>query len=161
MWEAGRNWLRQFLIEVPHPAIFIPLLVPLASGMGVYPENSVPVNQYATPGGQVPERRICSLSSKSGAGRGNSAATSFSARGSSLAAPEACEARSLYKGGKWRPEGTCFTPGTVTQAERYFQGGVAWRSLMAPPGKHPIQPPSGTGPAHSPPAGRRQGYSRR
>jgi len=43
MWEVGgekceavRNWLRQFLIEVPHPAIFILLLVPLASGMGVY-----------------------------------------------------------------------------------------------------------------------------
>jgi hypothetical protein len=28
MWEAGRNWLRQFLIEVSHPAIFILLLVP-------------------------------------------------------------------------------------------------------------------------------------
>ena len=41
MWEAGRNWLRQFLIELPHPAIFILLLVPLAIGMGVYPENSV------------------------------------------------------------------------------------------------------------------------
>ena len=23
MWEAGRNWLRQFLIEVPHPTILI------------------------------------------------------------------------------------------------------------------------------------------
>jgi len=59
MWEAGRNWLRQFLIEVPHPAIFILLLVPLASGMGVYPENNVPANQYATAlgMGQVPFRR--------------------------------------------------------------------------------------------------------
>jgi hypothetical protein len=41
MWEAGRNWLRRFLIEVPHPAFFILLLVPLASGTGVYPENNV------------------------------------------------------------------------------------------------------------------------
>ena len=39
MWEAGRNWLRWFLIEAPHPAIFILLLAPLASGTGVYPEN--------------------------------------------------------------------------------------------------------------------------
>ena len=41
MREADRNWLCQFLIELPHPAIFILLLVPLAIGMGVYPENSV------------------------------------------------------------------------------------------------------------------------
>jgi hypothetical protein len=39
MWEAGRNRLRQFLIEVPHPAVFILLLVPLISGMSVYPEK--------------------------------------------------------------------------------------------------------------------------
>jgi len=46
MWEAGRNRLRQFLIEVPHSAIFIPLLVPLASGRGVYPENNNGLNCY-------------------------------------------------------------------------------------------------------------------
>jgi hypothetical protein len=34
MWEACRNRLRQFLIEVPHLAIFILLLVP-SGGMGV------------------------------------------------------------------------------------------------------------------------------
>jgi len=37
--EGRRNRLGRFLIEVCHAAIFILLLVPLVSGMGVYPEN--------------------------------------------------------------------------------------------------------------------------
>ena len=37
MWEAGRNWLCQFLIEVPHPAIFILLLVPTPQPRTILP----------------------------------------------------------------------------------------------------------------------------
>ena len=59
---------------------------------------------------RFPEGAFAALVQRAGEALGNSAATSFSARGPSLAAPEACGARSLYKGEKWRLEGTCPTP---------------------------------------------------
>jgi len=63
-------------------------------------------------GGRFPEGAFAALVQRADEALGNSAATILKPEGLKYAAPEACGARPLYKGEKWRPEGTCLTPDT-------------------------------------------------